>query len=132
MANPGLTATFANNILAWLCRAVAMPTAPTGLFIQLHTGQPGAAGTSNISVGSSTRVAIAFATESGGANAQTGTAPTWTNGGTSETLTHVSLWSAATSGTFYWSFPLTATQAWAATNTYTLSNYGLGFTPIAA
>jgi hypothetical protein len=132
MSNTGITATFANNILAWQCTATTMPTAPTGMFIQLHTGQPGAAGTANISVGSTTRVAAGFAAPSGGSASQSGTAPSWTNGGTSETITHITYWGAATSGTFYQSVAVTAPQAWASGNTITATSYSLNYTPIAA
>jgi hypothetical protein len=132
MSNPGITAAFADNILAWLCTATAMPTAPTGLFIQLHTGEPGAAGTANISVGSTTREAAGFAAPSGGVASQSGTAPSWTNGGTSETISYISYWGAATSGTFYESVAVTSPQAWASGNVITATSYTLNFTPIAA
>ncbi len=132
MSQAGLNSTFANNLLAILTSGTAFPSPPATVYMQLHTGQPGAAGTANISAGSATRVAAAFGTPSGGTASQSGTAPSWTNGGTSETLAYVSLWSAATGGTFYWSFALTSSQSWVAGNTFTMTSYSLGFSPIAA
>lgn len=131
MAQAGLNASFANNLLAIL-QGTAFPSPPATVYMQLHTGQPGAAGTTNISAGSTTRVAAPLAAPSGGSTSQTGTAPSWTNAGTTETLQFVSLWSAATGGTFYWSFALTSNQSWVSGNTFTMTSYSLGFTPIAA
>jgi hypothetical protein len=64
--------------------------------------------------------------------AMTGTAPLWTNGGTSETLSHISFWDAASAGNFLGSAALAATQAWASTNQFTLTAQGWSITPIAA
>ena len=52
--------------------------------------------------------------------------------GTSETLTHISLWTASTAGTFNGSAALTAPQAWVSTNTFTLTSLSIAITPIAA
>ncbi len=41
-------------------------SAVVGTFIQLHTGDPGAAGTANISVGSTTRNSFIFSSSSSG------------------------------------------------------------------
>lgn len=132
MANTGLASGHANNWLAILQAGTAYPSPPANIYQQLHTGQPGAAGTSNISAGSTTRVISPYAAPSAGSIAQTGTNPVWTNGGTSETLTIISEWSALTAGTFFWSFTLSASQAWVSTNTFTMTTYSLALTPIAA
>lgn len=100
-------------------------------FIQLHTADPGASGTTAVSVGSATRNAVVWNAASGGSMTLS-TLSAWTNGGTSETLTHISIWSASSAGTFYWSGALTASQAWVSTNTFTLTTLTLSFTPIAA
>jgi hypothetical protein len=102
------------------------------VYAELHTGIPGSAGTSNTSVGSTTRLAVTFSAASGGSIALSGTVGPWTNGGTSETLTDIALWSAATSGTFYISLPLTVSKAWASGDTFTLNTCGLSLTPLAA
>lgn len=123
----------ANTAHAWLnvfrntaATAVAQP------YFKLHTGDPGAAGTSNAAAGSTTRVAASYAAPSAGSMAQSGTAPVWTNGGTSETLTHVSVWDDPSAGSFRYSFALSSSQAWASGNTFTLSTYSFALTPIAA
>ena len=100
-------------------------------FIQLHTADPGASGTTAVSVGSATRNAITWNAASAGSMTLS-TLAAWTNGGTSETITHVSIWSASSAGTFYWSMALTASQAWVSTNTLTITTFTLSFTPIAA
>jgi hypothetical protein len=128
----GLSATNVAN--GWLntLRAGSNFTAIATPFIKLHTGDPGSAGASNAAAGSTTRVAITFAAASAGSISQNGTAPQWTNGGTSETITHISCWDASTSGNFLWSAALTASQAWVSGNTFTLTSSSIALTPIAA
>lgn len=129
----GLSATnVANKWLAILQAGTAFASAPAGLFFKLHTASPGSAGATAAAAGSTTRPAAGYAAPSAGSIAQTGTAPTWTNGGTSETLTDISVWDASTAGNFLWSFALTASQAWVNTNTFTMTSYSLALTPIAA
>lgn len=105
---------------------------PAGTFAQLHTGDPGAAGTTAISVGTTTRVTFTQAAASSGAIVLNGTAPVFTNGGTSETLTHISVWSAITAGTFLYSIALTTPKAWASADTFTLTTCGISLAPLAA
>lgn len=107
-------------------------TAIPAVFVKLHIGDPGAAGAGNAAVGSTTRPAITWSAAAGGVLAMTGTAPLWTNGGTSETLSHISFWDNATAGNFLGSAALAATQAWASTNQFTLTAQGWSITPIAA
>lgn len=125
----GLAATRANQYLETY-RNTAAPAVATP-FIQLHTADPGAAGTTAVSVGSTTRNAIAWNAASA-ASMTLNTLGAWTNGGTTETLTHVSLWTASTVGTFLQSFALTASQAWVNANTFTINTFTLSYTPIAA
>jgi hypothetical protein len=108
-------------------------SAVAGTFAQLHTGDPGAAGTSSVSVGSTTRNSFTFSDSSSGSSISLGTPPSaWTNGGPSETLTHISVWTASTSGTFLFSVALTASKAWASADTFTLSTLTAALTPQAA
>ena len=102
------------------------------VYVELHTANPGAAGTTAVSAGDTSRKAATMASASGGSKAMTGTAGPWTNGGTSETISHIALWSASTAGTFKASAALTASQAWVSTNTFTLSSLSIAITPIAA
>lgn len=107
-------------------------TAITTAYVKLHTGDPGAAAASNAAVGSTTRVAVTHASPSAGSMAENGTAPVWTNGGTSETITHISVWDASTSGNFLYSGALSASKAWASGDTLTLTTLTVALTPIAA
>lgn len=125
----GITATQAASLLN-VYRNTASPAIATP-FIQLHTADPGAAGTTSVSVGSTTRNAITWNAPAAG-SMTLATLGAWTNGGTSETITHVSLWSASTVGTFYQSFALSSSQAWVSTNTLTITTFTVSFTPIAA
>ena len=117
---------------AWL--NVLRGTTFTGVsvFVKLHTADPGAAGATAAAVGSTTRPAITWSAASAGSMAITGTNPSWTNGGTSETLSHISFWDNATAGNFLGSAVLGSTQAWASGNTYTLTACTWSLTPIAA
>lgn len=125
----GITAAMANaNLERYRNTAAAAIATP---FIQLHTADPGAAGTTSISVGSTTRNAISWNAASAG-SMTLNTLSQWTNGGTTETITHVSIWTASSAGTFLQSLALSGGLAWVSTNTITLSTFTLSFTPIAA
>jgi type IV secretory pathway TrbL component len=89
-------ANVAHQWLNWI-RGTAT-TAPSTIFVKLHTADLGSAGATAAAAGSTTRVAATFSAASAGAIALTGTNPSWTNGGTSETLTHVSVWDASSAG----------------------------------
>jgi hypothetical protein len=121
----GITAAVANG---WLDG-----TFPTvSCYAKLHTLDPGAAGATGAAVGDATRKNLTMAAASAGSKAMTGTGGPWTNGGTSETLSHLSLWTAAAAGTFNGSCALTVPQAWASGNTFTLSSFSVSITPLAA
>ena len=107
-------------------------TGITTMFAKLHIGDPGASGAPAAAVGDATRKAINMTAASGGSHSLTGTAPVWTNAGTSETLSHISTWDASSAGNFIYSAALTATQAWANGNTFTLTALSVTLTPIAA
>src|ERR1044072_8464192 len=87
----GLAPSLVSRWLNTLCttdNGGAAYSAVAGPFVQLHPGDPGAAGTSNVSVGSTTRNSFVFSSSSSGSALSLGTPPSaWTNGGTSETLT---------------------------------------------
>lgn len=125
----GIATTLANQILE-IYRNVA-PTLVATPFIQLHTGDPGAAGTANISVGSTTRNAVTWNAAASG-SMTLNTLSAWTNGGTSETITHISIWTLAAAGVFKQSGALTVAQPWVSTNTLTLTTLTASYTPLAA
>lgn len=98
-------------------------------FVQLHTGDPGAAGTSNVS-GNTTRNAPTFNAPSG--NSMTlNTLSTWTMN-TSETITHISIWSASTAGTFQESWALSSGVPVVNGSTFSLTTLTLSYSPTAA
>lgn len=107
-------------------------TAPAGNYVQIHTGDPGSAGTANVSVGSTTRSALTQSAASSGQVTITGTNPSFTNGGTSETITHISVWSASTAGNFLYSVALTTSKAWASGDTLTITTCTVSQGPLAA
>lgn len=107
-------------------------TAAATLFVQLHTADPGASGTTAVSVGSTTRNAITQGAAAAGVQANSTPPSAWTNGGTSETISHISVWSASTAGTFYYSAALTTPQPWISGNTMTQTSLSVSITPIAA
>ena len=106
--------------------------ATASCFVKLHTADPGAAGATAAAVGDATRKQATMASASGGSKSASASVGPWTNGGTSETLSHISIWSASSAGTFQGSAALTSSQAWANTNTFTLTSLSIAVTPIAA
>lgn len=121
----GITAAVANG---WLDGTFATATC----WVKLHIADPGAAGATSPAAGDATRKQATMAAASGGSKAMTGTAGPWTNVTTTETLTHISLWTASTAGTFNGSGALSASQPWVNTNTFTLTSLSIAITPIAA
>lgn len=121
----GVAAAAANG---WLDGTFATATC----YVKLHTADPGAAGATAAAAGDTTRKQATMAAASGGSKAMTGTAGPWTNVTTTETISHISLWTAAAAGTFNGSAALTASQPWVNTNTFTLSSLSIAITPIAA
>lgn len=107
-------------------------TAPATCYVQLHTADPGASGTTAVSVGSTTRNSVTHNAASSGSITLASMGGTWTNGGTSETITHISVWNASSAGTFFYSVALTASQAWASGNTFTLNSLTVSISPLAA
>jgi hypothetical protein len=121
----GLSTTLVSNWLNTL-RAAGAAFGPVSTYVQLHTANPGAAGTTAISAGSSTRIQATFAASSAGsALALSASVGPWTNGGTSETITNISVWTASSAGTFLFSVALTTSRAWASADTFTLQSLGL-------
>ena len=121
----GVAASVANG---WLDGTFATATC----WVKLHTADPGAAGATAAAAGDTTRKQATMAAAASGSKAASASVGPWTNGGTSETLSHISLWSASSAGTFNLSAALTASQAWVNTNTFTLTALTISITPIAA
>lgn len=121
----GLAAAVVNG---WLDGTFATATC----WPKLHTADPGAAGATAAAVGDATRKQATMAAASAGSKAASASVGPWTNGGTNETLSHISLWSASTAGAFNGSAALALSQAWANTNTFTLTSLSIAVTPLAA
>lgn len=126
-----------NTVNAWLNvlrgTSAATFTGVTTLFVQLHTGDPGASGTANVS-SVTTRPAVNFAAAASGAQAITGTQPAWASwaGTNGEVVTHISVWGASSAGTFYYSAALTASKTVNTGDTLTLTTLGVSIAPLAA
>lgn len=102
----GFASGVANSILNSIFRATNW-TAPAAAYVQLHVGDPGAAGTSN-PAGNTTRQQGTFGSAASGGSIANTAAITWTNVSTSEDYTHFSVWSASSAGTFQCSGTITA------------------------
>lgn len=131
----GLSAT--NTANAWLNvlrgTSAATFTAVTTLFVQLHTGDPGASGTANVS-SVTTRPALNFGAAASGSQSAVATLPSWATwaGTNGEVITHISVWGASSGGTFYYSAQLAASKTVNTGDTVNLTSLTVALTPIAA
>jgi hypothetical protein len=119
----------ANKLLETIGRTGTTFTAGV-LYVKLHTGDPGSAGTANASA-VTTRYAATFSAASAGSMALSSMGGTWSMTGT-ETISHISLYDASTAGNFLWSVALTASKSVINGDTLSMSSLTLAFTPIAA
>lgn len=94
----GLSTTAANALLTSL--------SGTYTWVQLHVGQPGAAGTSNVAV-ETTRHQATWAAPAGGSVA-TSVDLSWTNVAGTEDYTHFTVWTLNAAGAFGFSGTITA------------------------
>lgn len=122
------TVNLANLWLNTLGGAAATPG--TTLYVQLHTADPGAAGTTAASTGATGRVALTWAAAASGSKAISNT-PSWTATG-GDTITHVSVWDAASAGNFRYSFALTASKTIASGDTINLTSHTFAIAPLAS
>lgn len=107
-------------------------TAPTNTFVQLHTGDPGAAGTTAASA-ETDRKQLTWSAASGGSKAIVATLPSWTAWDVgSETINHITLWDASTAGNFMMSIALTTAKPMTNGDTLNLTSLTVALTPIAA
>jgi hypothetical protein len=123
------TVNFANKVLDHMCRATAS-TAPASNNVELHTADPGAAGTTSTATGSgATRVAVTFSAASGGAVASSNT-PSWAGG--SVTISHIAIWDATSAGNVLYTAALTTSKAVTNGDTFTLSSLSVSLAPLMA
>lgn len=104
-----------NAMLDALARGVVFDN--DEVWIKLHLGDPGAAGTSNPAAETTRKQATFGSAAASGAISNTA-AVEWTNLPAAETLTHVSLWSASTAGTFLGSDDLSSSATVAIGDTF--------------
>lgn len=88
-------------------------------YASLHTAEPDANGSNEVSGGSYTREAITWAAASGGTAVSD--APIVFDVPTSTTITHLGYWSAGTAGTFYGFRALDVSQTFSSAGTYTIA-----------
>ena len=119
----GISSYTANAVLNALCRNASFVIAQA--YVQLHTGAPGAAGTTNKAT-EVTRKAVTFGSAASGGAISNTVAVSWTSIAGSQDATHFTLWDTATDGTgnFLGSGTITA-NAYTAGDTYTVGVGGL-------
>lgn len=127
----GLATVVANTILDSLSGAPWVP--PAALYVQLHVGDPGSAGTANILTGPP-RVQITGWNPAANGTKVTASVPTWSNWSFTSpaTITHVSCWDAASSGNFQFSAPAQVAAQIVTGNTLTLASLTITLSPLAA
>lgn len=100
----GLSVATANSMLNAMCNATSYSL--TNVYVQLHTADPGTAGTTSIAT-ETTRKVASFSAASGGAITNDA-GVTWDPISGSQTITYFTLWDAASSGNFVASGTVTA------------------------
>jgi len=98
-------------------------TIPTNVYIKLHTGDAGEAGTTN-AASETTRKVAAWATAASGAIATSATLE-WTNVAATETYSHWSMWDASTAGNCLWTGALSSSAAVTAGDTFQITSLTL-------
>lgn len=108
-----------------------MPYSPNGLnamlsgiaaeadYVSLHTAEPDGSGSDEVTGGTYARRAITWNTPSAGSTTSASQPVLDVPGGT--TITHVGLWSAATSGTYFGSLALDEPETYGSSGSYTIS-----------
>jgi hypothetical protein len=93
------------------------------VYVKLHTGDPGEAGTANAAA-NTTRQAVTFAAASAGSIASD-SAATWTNVPNSETYSYISLWDNVSAGNCLWTGALSSPAVMTAGDTFTIGSGSL-------
>jgi len=98
-------------------------TAPTTVYIKLHTADPGEDGTTAAAT-EATRKAVTWAAAASGSKASSATM-TWTSVSTTETYTHWSAWDSLTVGNCLWTGALSSSAAVTAGDTFNITTLTL-------
>ena len=124
----GLTNTAEDMLVTWMFTDATAPTRPTAWYAALHTADPGEAGTaSEVLVGTDAdyvRKSVTFAdpvTDSGQVLSEGAVSWTVDVGSAGYSVTHISIWTASTSGTCLLKGALPVPRALSAGQTLTFS-----------
>jgi hypothetical protein len=98
-------------------------TIPTNVYIKLHTGDAGEAGTT-AAASETTRKVAAWATAASGSIATSATLE-WTNVAATETYTHWSMWDDVSAGNCLWTGALSSSAAVTAGDTFQITSLTL-------
>jgi hypothetical protein len=98
-------------------------TIPSNVYVKLHTGDAGEAGTSNAAT-ETTRKVTAWASAASGSIATSATLE-WTNVAATETYSHWSMWDASTGGNCLWTGALSSSAAVTAGDTFQITSLTL-------
>lgn len=99
---------------AWAGRTTY--TANAGVYVQLHLGDPGIAGTANPAA-ETTRGTATFGSAASGGSITNTAAIEWTDVAATEDVTHISCWTDPSAGTFIGSDDLSSTASLTAGDT---------------
>jgi len=113
----GMSAYLANSLLNALGNNTAY--AVTNVYVKLHVGDPGSAGTANAAT-ETTRKAVSFAGASNGSIASDADV-SWTNISGSQDATFFTAWDSLTTGNFLFSGTITG-NPYTAGDTYTITS----------
>jgi hypothetical protein len=105
----------ANSFLDAFARNVSYANA--AVWVKLHLGDPGSAGTANAAVETTRQQAIFGSAAASRAISNTAVIE-WLNVSTTETYTHISLWTASSAGTFLGRDDLSSSAAVTAGDTF--------------
>lgn len=114
----GMASGIAQSILNALCRNIAW-SQPAAFYVQLHTADPGAAGTTAV-FGDNRRMAATFSAAGADGTITNSADVNWTNLTAAGTISHVSFWSASSAGTFLGSDGLETSRTVAIGDNFTI------------
>lgn len=98
-------------------------TAPSGVYLKLHTGDAGEDGTANAAT-ETTRKVVTFSAAASGSIASSATV-SWTSVAATETYSHWSLWDASTAGNCLWTGALSSSASVTAGDTFQITSLTL-------
>lgn len=95
-------------------------TAPTNIYVKLHSGDPGEAGTSNAAT-ETTRKVVTFTGPAAAGSIASDADVQWTSVAATETYSHASLWDASSGGNCLWTGAFSSSSNVTAGDTFTIS-----------